>query len=33
MRIDWPARNPGRDALEADAAAIRKALQQEAGGR
>jgi histidine triad (HIT) family protein len=33
MKIDWPARNPGRDALEADAAAIRKALQQEAGGR
>jgi histidine triad (HIT) family protein len=32
MKIDWPARNPGREALEADAAAIRKALQQEAGG-
>lgn len=33
MKVDWPMRNPGRDALEADAAAIRKALQQEAGGR
>ncbi|MGB8435973.1 MAG: HIT family protein [Burkholderiales bacterium] len=33
MKIDWPARNPARDVLEADAAAIRKALQQEAGGR
>ncbi len=33
MKIDWPARNPGRDSLEADAAAIRKALQQESGGR
>jgi histidine triad (HIT) family protein len=33
MKIDWPARNPGRDVLEADAAAIRKALQQETGGR
>jgi len=32
MKVDWPARNPGRDALEADAAALRKALQQEAGG-
>jgi len=32
MKIDWPARNPGRDALEADAAAIRKVLQQNAGG-
>jgi len=33
MKIDWPARNPARDTLEADAAAIRKALQQETGGR
>lgn len=32
MKIDWPARNPGRDSLEADAATIRKALQQKAGG-
>jgi len=33
MKVDWPARNPARDTLEADAAAIRKALQQETGGR
>ena len=33
MKIDWPTRNPERGALEADAAALRKALQQEAGGR
>ncbi len=32
MKVDWPARNPGRDSLEADAAAIRKALQQKTGG-
>jgi histidine triad (HIT) family protein len=33
MKVDWPVRNPGRDVLEGDAAAIRRALQQEAGGR
>lgn len=32
MKVDWPARNPARDTLEADAAAIRRALQQAAGG-
>lgn len=32
MKIDWPARNPGRDSLEADAAAIRRTLQQKVGG-
>jgi histidine triad (HIT) family protein len=33
MKIDWPARNPAREALEADADAIRRKLQQEEGGR
>jgi len=33
MKIDWPVRNPGRDALEADAAQIRKMLQHQTGGR
>ncbi len=33
MKIDWPVRNPPRDALEADAAQIRKMLQHQTGGR
>ena len=33
MKIDWPVRNPAREALEADAAQIRKMLQHQTGGR
>lgn len=33
MKVDWPVRNPGREALEADAAQIRKMLQHQTGGR